>query len=228
MPAAASTALRPAGSTPSSWMIGSVCQMVLPAFSSNALTDENIADIAAYLLSLNEAQTTAVVAAQAPTSPPPGGRPFPPAIRSMAVRSLRQIARCAMVRTHNKGALARHYTEKRPARKRQRRRLLSRIRYLRCPSCIQPCSARKTSKTLPHTWSRSKPASRVFVMDIVDPVDGFRIHRRDDIEIDDDCRLTAAHHDALELVIPRRIDLLMGDVGRNEDEIARPRFGDLL
>lgn len=120
MPAAASTALRPAGSTPSSWMIGSVCQMVLPAFSSNALTDENIADIAAYLLSLNEAQTTAVVAAQAPTSPPPGGRPFPPAIRSMAVRSLRQIARCAMVRTHNKGALARHYTEKRPARKRQR------------------------------------------------------------------------------------------------------------
>ena len=61
-------------------------------------------------------------------------------------------------------------------------------------------------------------------MDGVDPSDARRLCGSD-VEVDDDRFLTATDENAFERVVLARVDFLVNDVRRNEDEVARTRFG---
>jgi hypothetical protein len=62
-------------------------------------------------------------------------------------------------------------------------------------------------------------------VDVVDPADGLWLLDDRDVQVDHDRLLVAADQDALELLVGRGVDLLMGDERGHEDEVARPGLG---
>src|SRR5713101_3450694 len=74
-------------------------------------------------------------------------------------------------------------------------------------------------------WSSRISLTRV---DRVDPADLFgRLDGRD-LQVHDDWLLAAAHHDTLQRRVAAGVDLLVRDIGRHEDEVARLGLGDIF
>src|SRR5437588_11347753 len=62
-------------------------------------------------------------------------------------------------------------------------------------------------------------------MDVVDPVDFFGLLHDRNVEVDDHGLLAAPAQHARERLGVARVDLLVGDVRRYIDKVARPGFG---
>src|SRR5712671_3859160 len=65
-------------------------------------------------------------------------------------------------------------------------------------------------------------------MNVVHPRDLFGRLGRRDVEVYDNRILSAAYEYAAQRLVAARVDLLMRDKWRDIDEVARPRFGDVL